>query len=384
MADHGINVSRADTAVATPNTATCGIPFVIGTAPLSKATGTAATAGLPVLCTSYDEAKEQLGYDDDWAKYTVCEVMYYHFKLCACQPVIFLPVGETAEASDVSAAVEQIELCLTMFGIVPDLIMAPGFSQDATVAAVMDAKAGSINGMFTGKALVDISAKTYTAAVQAKNAGTYDQKSILCWPNGTLGEKKFHGSTIMAGCLAETDTKNGGIPYESPSNKTVHIDGLCDDDGAAINLTYNQANVVDAAGICTFLNFMGSWTAWGNHTGCYPKSTDVKDYFIPISRMFDYVSNTLIKTFWSKLDKPMNRRLIDTILDSANVWLNGLVGAGYLLGARVEMLESENPLTSLMAGKIKLHVYMTPPSPAQEIDFVLEYDADYVTSALQS
>ena len=82
MADHGINVSRADTAVATPNTATCGIPFVIGTAPLSKATGTAATAGLPVLCTSYDEAKEQLGYDDDWAKYTVCEVMYYHFKLC--------------------------------------------------------------------------------------------------------------------------------------------------------------------------------------------------------------------------------------------------------------------------------------------------------------
>ena len=32
MADHGINVSRADTAVATPNTATCGIPFVIGTA----------------------------------------------------------------------------------------------------------------------------------------------------------------------------------------------------------------------------------------------------------------------------------------------------------------------------------------------------------------
>lgn len=174
------------------------------------------------------------------------------------------------------------------------------------------------------------------------------------------------------------------IPYESPSNKTVHIDGLCDDDGAAINLTYNQANVVDAAGICTFLNFMGGWTAWGNHTACYPKSTDVKDYFIPLSRMFDYVSNTLIKTFWSKLDKPMNRRLIDTILDSANVWLNGLVGAGYLLGARVEMLESENPLTSLMAGKIKLHVYMTPPSPAQEIDFVLEYDADYVTSALQS
>ena len=92
--------------------------------------------------------------------------------------------------------------------------------------------------------------------------------------------------------FAETDTGNEGIPYESPSNKTVHIDGLCDDDGNTINLTYNQALVVDAAGICTFLNFMGGWTAWGNHTACYPKSTDVKDYFIPLSRMFDYVSNT--------------------------------------------------------------------------------------------
>ena len=91
----------------------------------------------------------------------------------------------------------------------------------------------------------------------------------------------------------------------------------------------------------------------------------------------------LVKTFWSKLDKPMTRRLIDTVLDSANIWLNGLVGMGYLLGARVEMLENENPLTNLMAGIIKLHVYMTPPSPAQEIDFVLEYDASYVTSALQ-
>lgn len=117
MADHGINVSRADTAVATPNAATCGIPFVIGTAPLSKATGTAATAGTPVLCTGYTEAEEQLGYDDDWAKYTVCEVMHYHFKLCACQPVIFLPLAENAEAAAVAAAVEQVEACLTMFGM---------------------------------------------------------------------------------------------------------------------------------------------------------------------------------------------------------------------------------------------------------------------------
>ena len=45
---------------------------------------------------------------------------------------------------------------------------------------------------------------------------------------------------------------------------------------------------------------------------------------------------------------------------------------------------AENLLTNLMAGKIVLHVYLTPPSPAQEIDFVLEYDASYVESALSA
>ena len=98
--------------------------------------------------------------------------------------------------------------------------------------------------------------------------------------------------------------------------------------------------------------------------------------------MFDWIGNTLIKTFWNKLDKPMNRRLIDSIVDSANIWINGLTGRGYLLGGRVEMLESENPLTDLMAGILRVHVYMTPPSPAQEINFTLEYDASYVQSAL--
>jgi len=39
-------------------------------------------------------------------------------------------------------------------------------------------------------------------------------------------------------------------------------------------------------------------------------------------------------------------------------------------------------VTNLMAGIVKLHVFVTPPSPAQEIDFVLEYDPAYVTEAL--
>lgn len=290
----------------------------------------------------------------------------------------------------VASGLESIEQCLTMFGVVPDLICAPGFSKATTVSAVMATKASGINGMFGAKALIDIDsgssgALTYDASISAKSAANLiDEDELVCWPCLKLGDKVFHMSTQLAGLMAQVDTANGGCPYESPSNKAFQADGLVLESGAEVNLTLAQANILNSNGIVTGLNFMGGWKCWGNYTACYPGNTDVKDYFIPVSRMFGWVGNTLIRTFWGGLDSPMNRRLIDTIMDTAGIWLNGLVGAGYLLGARVEFSEAENPTSALMAGIIKIHIYLTPPSPAQEIDFVLEYDASYVAQALQA
>ena len=290
--------------------------------------------------------------------------------------------------AEIVTGLEAIELCLTGLGIVPDLICAPGYSHNSVVAAAMAAKAASVNGLFSCKALIDIycgssGAKTYQAAIAEKNANNItDKNQIACWPMLGLGDYKFHASTQIAGLMAQVDTGNDGVPYESPSNKNLRCDKVILDDGTEVTLSITQANVLNNAGIVTAINFVTGWVAWGNYTACYPANTDVKDCLIPVSRMFSWVGASLIRTFWYKLDNPMNRRLVDSILDTANIWLNGLVGGEFLYGARVEMLESENPTTALMSGIIKLHVYMTPPSPAQEIDFVLEYDANYITDAL--
>lgn len=473
MSNHGVFISEQATSASAPVVAESGIPFVIGGAPVQSADSPAA-AGIPILCTSYDEALEKLGYSDDWANYSLCEFMYSHFKLYGRQPVILcnmldpgamkeavaaadkavadhkikLPIAainddtllvkaegeagdpyekdtdystyydgeylviELLSAGDCYAAtklsvaynqvtpasvtttivatgLENIEKCLTTLGIVPDLICAPGFSEDTTVAATMATKAEGINGMFKAKALIDMStaadggadAYSEVAALKASNNFT-DENEIVCWPLLKLGDKVFHMSTQLAGLMAQVDTEKGGVPYESPSNKAFKCDSLVVAAGTEAQLTLAQANILNAAGVVTALNHSGGWKCWGNYTACYPASTDVKDIFIPISRMFDWIGNTEIKTFWAKLDEPMNRRLIDSIMDSNHIWLNGLVGAGYMLGARAEFKASENPLDNLMNGIVKIHNYITPPGPAQEIDFVLEYDASYVSAAL--
>lgn len=471
MPNLGIHVKEKATAVAIPVVADVGIPFVVGKAPVHAA-ASPAKPNVPVLCTSWDEAVEKLGFSYDWKAYTLCEFMYSHFQLYGCQPVIFCNVFDPGEmkkdvaAKEYSVADHKISLpfatissglkissgdtpliededysvlydadkdacivellssgsayqltslttegaevtpdavitadivsglgviddCMSMVGIIPDLICAPGYSHISTVAAIMATKAAAITGLFRGKALIDVytgedGVQEYSALTPWKNKyNMVDENQILCWPVVRLGEYTFHMSTQLAGLMAKVDTLNSGIPYESPSNKNFKMDSCCLEDGTEVNLTFPQTNIIAGYGIVTALNFMSmGWTARNNYTACYPANTDVKDQFIPVSRMFDFVGNTLIRTFWAKLDKPMNRRLIDTILDTCNIWLNGLTAQEYLLGGRAEYLEEENNLLDLMAGILHIHVYITPPSPMQECNFVLEYDTNYVKSAL--
>jgi len=289
----------------------------------------------------------------------------------------------------VATGMESIDLCMGTLGIVPDLVCSPGYSMEAATAAAITAKASSINGMFKAKALIDISTKaaggatTYDAVAGVKAANNFvDENQIICWPKLKLGDKVYHLSTQLAGRIASTDTDNDGCPYESPSNKALKCDSVILDNGDEVVLTNSQANALHEIGVVTAFSFMGEFVAWGNYTACYPMDTDVKNFMIPIARMFAWVGNTLIKTFWKKVSKPAKRRLVDSIIDATNIWLNGLIGAEYVLGARVELRESDNPLTDLMMGIIRPRIFITPPPPLQELEFLLEYDIKYVESAL--
>lgn len=292
--------------------------------------------------------------------------------------------------ADVVDGVAQADACLTAVGVVPDLIAAPGWSHNAVVAAVMATKAAAINGLFKGKAVIDVDSSgegvtEYSQLSGWKNKNNMvDPDQILCWPMVQLGDYRFHLSTQLCGLMATVDAGNRGIPYESPSNKNLNMDACVLEDGTPVNLTWNQVDLIAGSwGVVTAVNFLDSgWVAKGNYTACYPGNTDVKDQFIPVTRMFDFIGNTLIRTFWSKLDKPMTPALRDSILQTCNIWLGGLTGGGYLYGARAEMLAEENPLTSLLDGIITLHIYNAPPVPAQEIDFILEYDVSYMETAL--
>lgn len=280
---------------------------------------------------------------------------------------------------------ELIEEIFPRFGLVPGILIAPGYSDNAAVTAVMAAKTTGISGHFNAVAICDIPAdavKVYTEAGKWKNEHSLvDKNLIACWPMVKLDNEISHMSTHIASIMNRTDSEHGDIPYYAPSNKTMKIDGTCLADGIEIYLNNAQANdMLNGQGIVTAINFVGGWKSWGVQTTAYPSNSDVKDNQIINRRMFNWVANTLVTTFWSKIDDPTNKGLIRTVVDSANIWLNGLVNRGALLGAEVAFRKEDNPDTELMNGKLRFHVGMTPPAAARKIEFDQEYMPEYISS----
>lgn len=276
---------------------------------------------------------------------------------------------------------ETLNQVFPLFGIVPGMVLAPGWSHDPEVAAVMNAKAGNINGHFKAISLADVPTaivKKYTDVSAWKNKNNYiGNNQIVCWPKCKMGERIYHLSTQVMGVIGMVDAANDDVPYESPSNKNLQASGICLADGSEVILGPEQATYLNSQGVVTAINFIGGWKVWGNRTACYPANTDPKDSFIPLRRMNNWLTQTFIQTYWAKVDKPITRRLIDTVIDSENIRLNGLTARGFILGGRVEFLKDENPTTDLLDGIMRFHTYWTPPTPARVIDNAIEYDPSY-------
>lgn len=477
---HGVMATEQQVAHEPVREARSGIPFVVGTAPVHTAGG---SVNKPILCASFEDAREQLGYSDDWDNYTLCQVMDMHFKRYGAQPVVFVNVldpatmkkdvaelevdikdmtgtlpleaiaanvvvttaagetltngtdyelaydldgsglilelmetgagaketmvkcaftavdptavtkkqiigGKDAETRKVSGF-EVLEYVYHMVGLAPDLLLCPKWSKDPEVALVMAAKAAEINCVFRGMALADIDCsvvRDYEDLEAYKVDNGLDAKKLtLCWPKDKYKGKLYDLSVALAGTMAVTDTAEGGIPCASPSNRTVLADAACLEDGTEIMLNVNEASRINHMGVVTILTkFIEGNTIYGDKTACWPEEYDPQNGDIAGARMFAYICNNLVVKVWNKVDKRLTRRLIQSVVDDTNRWLNALAADEKILGARVEFRKEDNPTEQLSQGKIVYRVYLGIAPTGRSIEFVVEQDLSYLDAAIES
>lgn len=293
-------------------------------------------------------------------------------------------IGAYNVSTGAETGAEVIRQVYPKLGVVPGILIAPGFSHEPEVGIALAAKAANINGVFKAMAFLDIDttlAKKYTDVKEVKeDSGFTSEFCYNLWPCCRVGDYIFAASAVAAARTAYNDASNDDVPSASPSNKALAITGTCLADGTEVTLDQDQATAVGEYGVATFVNING-FRLWGNHTGAYPSSGDAKDIWINVRRMFNWQANSFILTYFDKVDDNMNYVLIENIVDSENIRCAAYAPTHWA-GASIEYLADDNPVTDILAGHVTFRQHIAPYTPAETIENILNYDIDTLQAAL--
>lgn len=289
-------------------------------------------------------------------------------------------------ASDVAAAVSAVEDIYPAHNVVPNLLIAPGWSDQRAVYEALVAEAQAIDGHFFGFVVADLDASPETGtiekAIEWKAANAYDSKfSKVCWPRlADASGKVYHVSTLFAREMVRNDGLNEGVPFVTASNTAMDGAQVVLSDGATqVRMYEEDGNLLNAHGISTAIAWAGGIYLWGGHTAAYAFGVDnlALGIFDTNMRMLCYILNDFQTSFQAFVDRPMTVAMKDTILFAEQQKLNAWVAQGALLGdPTVSFQSSSNDLTTLANGEFTFDMGVTPTPQAKTLRAVVAYTTE--------
>jgi len=299
-----------------------------------------------------------------------------------------------AVTGGVFTGMQAFQTTFGTLGFFPKILIAPGYSQDASVATALSAAANKIRAM----ALVDSAPATSAAAAIANRAvagngfASTSKRIILCYPqesffdtgiiptgvalssSGTALTTQFNATAVapysqwVAGAMAARDLAKGY--WWSPSN--TQVTGILGPDVqlyASILDPSSDVNNLNAAGIVTVFNAFGTGLrVWGNRSAAYPSAT-TPDNFISVRRTMDVIEESVELAMLQFIDQPISNALISAILASANAFIRSLIQRGALVAGAASFNPAENATAQIAGGQLVFDTDVMPPPPAERITF---------------
>lgn len=297
-------------------------------------------------------------------------------------------VGGVNIATGAETGLEVIRQVYPKLSKAPAILLAPRFSENAQVCAALQAKCRKINGLFDAVCFIDLDcgtsgAQKYTDAAEQKAKQTATSREAYpLWLYTKVGETVYSGSSMAAAATVYNDSQNGDRPVASPSNVTVPISAACLKDGTEVLMDQEQGTFLNDQGIATFIRSGTDFVIWGNETAAYPKNTDPKDAFLCIRRFFNYAWTSFVLDNMSKLDKPMNPKRLQSIIDSENMKGSKYVSEEACASYRIVADTEKNTAAELVAGHYHFYLYCTPFPPLKQMNVTMEYEASSLVTAL--
>lgn len=283
-----------------------------------------------------------------------------------------------AITDSVYTGAECFKLSKNLFGFVPKILIAPGYSSLSAVETNLISLAAILRAV----ALIDAPAgTTVSGAIAGRgisgsiNFNTSDKRAFLLFPELKAYDEASDSnvnvpySSYMAGVIAATDNNDGY--WFSPSNREIKgIVGVELNISAGINDANTDANLLNEQGITTVFNTFGTGIrTWGNRNASFPTNTGA-DNFLSVQRTADVIHESLENACLQFNDQPINKALIDAIRETGNSFIRALIARGALIaGSRVEFPPELNQPTDIAAGHLTYNLIIMPPVPAERITF---------------
>ena len=286
-------------------------------------------------------------------------------------------IGQVDPVTGKRGGIQAFLDCMNAFGFTPKLLIAPGFSQMAGVAAGLTVSAQTLRAMAFLDAPVGT---TFQQALKGRGPegdiafDTSSERAILCYPHVQAFDAAQNATALeplsqrLAGLTAATDLAMGY--WFSPSNKEIQgVTGLERLLTAGINDPSCDVNLLNEQGICTVFNAYGTGLrSWGNRSAAWPSESAPKN-FIPIRRVADIIAESIERASLQFIDQPITQGLIDAVTESVNGFLRTLIGRGALDDGKCWYDPSVNPPTELALGHITFNYDIMPPPPAERISY---------------
>jgi phage tail sheath protein FI len=267
----------------------------------------------------------------------------------------------------------------SLYGFGPRILIAPGYSPLATVAAELHVMAGKLRAVdyVDAPAGTDVdTALTGRGPAGTINFNTSSERAMLLCPHLLVGTEVVPYSPYKAALRAWVDIEYGW--WWSDSNREIpEITGTEYPISAAINDPDSEANILNEAGITTvFCDFGTGFRTWGNRNASFPTASGIDTFECNI-RTSDIIEDSIEFAMLQFMDASPSFALLDAITESVRSFLRTCQQNGAILGGNCWFVRDDNPDTELANGHFTLWYDFLPPGALERLTFKRRYNMDY-------
>lgn len=329
---------------------------------------------IAVSGVTFEEGDISYSYEGDKVKIVISKA---GFTASSVEVSYKQVTGEKMSSTDFENCLKFADRVEAITNRIPNILCAPQYSEDPTYHDLMIQKAiDKVNDKWNIVCASDIGEVTnIESALAWKTTNSYNHVlDKVFYPKLSFNGTAYHMSVIWTAVSQALDADNDNIPCKSASNKAVFADKIISNDtDEMMYISEQEANSLNQKGITSAITTKGQIRMWGSHMSNYDfgniSNIANEDRFDVAVRMSVYMRNYLQYHYLNEIDETINRKDIDSIINSIQMWLDSLVNEGKLLYATVEF-DADSDLAN---GDVVFNIHVTYPCVIKSVTFKVIY-----------